>query len=246
VLIALFTDIHGNREALEACLADVGRRGIDRFVFLGDYVGYGADPGFAVDAVMAFVARGAIALVGNHDSAATGAPARMNDEAMIAIQWTRQQLDQSQLAFLDALPLTAEEGDHLYVHASAASPARWEYVFDEGAAARSLHATNADRTFCGHTHVPALFQLTATGNVMAFEPMDDVAMPLTWHRRFVAVIGAVGQPRDGNPAACYALFDDVTRELTYVRVPYDIAGAQRKIRGAGLPPFLSARLARGM
>lgn len=246
MLIALFTDIHGNREAFEACLADAAGRNIDRFVFLGDYVGYGADPGFAVDAVRNFVARGAIALMGNHDSATIGAPERMNDEAMLAIEWTRRQLDDGQLAFLRALPLSAEDGDHCYVHASAASPAHWEYIFDERAASRSLHATNADRTFCGHTHVPALFQLTATGNVLGFEPADDVAMPLTWHRRFVAVIGAVGQPRDGNPAACYALFDDVARELTYVRVPYDIAGAQRKIRDAGLPPFLSARLARGM
>ena len=246
MLIALFTDIHGNREAFEACLADVGRRRIDRFIFLGDHVGYGADPGFVIDTVKDFVARGAIALVGNHDSAALGTPERMNDEAMLAIEWTRRQLDPSQFAFLRALPLTAQEGDHLYVHASAAAPAQWEYVFDERAAARSLHATDADRTFCGHTHVPALFHLTATGHVAAFDPLDDVAMPLTWHRRWVAVIGAVGQPRDGNPAACYALFDDVTRELTYVRVPYDIAAAQRKIRDAGLPPFLSARLARGM
>jgi diadenosine tetraphosphatase ApaH/serine/threonine PP2A family protein phosphatase len=165
---------------------------------------------------------------------------------MLAIAWTRQQLDESQRAFLRALPLTAEERDHFYVHSSAAAPARWEYVLDERAAARSLHATKADRTFCGHTHVPALFHLTATGHVAAFEPLDGVAMPLTWHRRWVAVIGAVGQPRDGNPAACYAVFDDVARELTYVRVPYDIASAQRKIRDAGLPPFLSARLARGM
>jgi diadenosine tetraphosphatase ApaH/serine/threonine PP2A family protein phosphatase len=246
MLIALFTDIHANREAFEACLADVGRRRIDRFIFLGDHVGYGADPGFVVDTVGDFVARGATALIGNHDSATLGTAERMNDEAMLAIEWTRRQLEQNQLAFLRALPLTAQDGDHLYVHASAASPAQWEYVFDQRAAARSLHATNADRTFCGHTHVPALFHLTATGHVAAFDPLDGVAMPLTWHRRWVAVIGAVGQPRDGNPAACYALFDDVARELTYVRVPYDIATAQRKIRDAGLPPFLSARLARGM
>ena len=246
MLIALFTDIHANREAFEACLADVGRRRIDRFIFLGDHVGYGADPGFVVDTVGDFVARGATALIGNHDSATLGTAERMNDEAMLAIEWTRRQLEQNQLAFLRALPLTAQDGDHLYVHASAASPAQWEYVFDQRAAARSLHATNADRTFCGHTHVPALFHLTATGDVAAFDPLDGVAMPLTWHRRWVAVIGAVGQPRDGNPAACYALFDDVARELTYVRVPYDIATAQRKIRDAGLPPFLSARLARGM
>jgi diadenosine tetraphosphatase ApaH/serine/threonine PP2A family protein phosphatase len=245
VLIALFTDIHGNREALEACLAHASRRAIDRFVFLGDYVGYGADPGFAVDTVQEFVARGAIALLGNHDSAAIGTRERMNDEAMLAIQWTRAQLEESQFAFLRSLRLTAEDGDRLYVHASGAAPASWQYVLDPPAAGRSLHATSADLTFCGHTHVPALFHLTATGKVAGFEPADGVAMPLTWQRRWVAVIGAVGQPRDHNPAACYALYDDTTRELTYVRVPYDVEGAARKIREAGLPLFLSARLAWG-
>jgi diadenosine tetraphosphatase ApaH/serine/threonine PP2A family protein phosphatase len=246
MLIALFGDIHGNREAFEACLAHASRRAIGRYIFLGDYVGYGADPGFAVDTVRKFAERGAVALLGNHDSAAIGTSERMNDEAARAIAWTRGQLDEGQLAFLRGLPLTRQDGDHLYVHASAASPAEWEYVIDERAAAHSLHATTADRTFCGHTHVPALFHLTATGNVAGFEPDDGVALLLTWQRRWIAVIGAVGQPRDRNPAACYALYDDATRELTYVRVPYDIAAAQRKIRDAGLPAFLAARLARGV
>jgi diadenosine tetraphosphatase ApaH/serine/threonine PP2A family protein phosphatase len=245
VLIAIFTDIHGNREALEACLAHAARRPIDRFVFLGDYVGYGADPGFAVDTVMQYAARGAITLLGNHDSAAIGAPERMNDEATLAIQWTRRQLNPAQLEFLAGRPLTAEDGDRLYVHASAADPAGWDYVLDERSAGRSLQATDAALTFCGHTHVPALFHLTVTGKIAGFDPDAGVAMPLTPQRRWLAVIGAVGQPRDRNPAACYALYDDVTRELTYLRVPYDIESAARKIREAGLPSFLAARLAWG-
>ena len=242
MLIAIFTDIHGNREALEACLAHAKRHPIDRYVFLGDYVGYGADPGFVVDTVKEYAARGAITLLGNHDSAAIGGPERMNDQAMLAIEWTRGQLDPDQLEFLAGRPLTAEDGDRLYVHASAADPARWDYVLDERSAGRSLQATEAALTFCGHTHVPALFHLTATGKIGAFDPDAGVAMPLTLQRRWLAVIGAVGQPRDHNPAACYALYDDATRELTYVRVPYDIETAARKIRDAGLPPFLAARL----
>ena len=163
MLIALFTDIHGNREAFEACLAHAAAAAIDRFVFLGDYVGYGADPGFAVDTVEAFVARGAIALLGNHDSAAIGAPERMNDEAMLAIQWTRQQLDQEP-ARHSCEPAAHRRGRRPALCARQRRRAgRWEYVIDERAAARSLHATGADLTFCGHTHVPALFQLTATG-----------------------------------------------------------------------------------
>jgi len=245
VLIALFTDIHGNREAFEACLAHAGRHAIDRFAFLGDYVGYGADPGFVVDTVRGLVARGAVALRGNHDSAAAGAYERMNDEATLAIEWTRARLDPRQVDFLRDLPLTASDGDRLYVHASAARPARWDYVVDEAAAERSLQATDAALTFCGHVHVPALFHSTAGGKVAGFEPAADVALTLTPQRRWVAVIGAVGQPRDRNPAACYALYDDAARTLTYLRVPYDIAAAQRKIRDAGLPLFLSARLAWG-
>ena len=107
MLIALFTDIHSNREALEACLAHASRHAVDRYVFLGDCVGYGADPGFAADTIRDFVARGAIALMGNHDSAAVGNPERMNEEAAAAIAWTRNQLDAEQLAFLAHLPLTA-------------------------------------------------------------------------------------------------------------------------------------------
>jgi diadenosine tetraphosphatase ApaH/serine/threonine PP2A family protein phosphatase len=198
-----------------------------------------------VDAVRGFVARGAIALLGNHDSAAIGTPERMNDEAALAITWTQAQLDDGQHEFLAGLPLAAEEDDRLYVHASAAERTRWDYVIDATAAARCLDATRAALTFCGHTHVPALFHLSATGKIASVEPMADVAIPLAPQRRSVAVIGAVGQPRDHNPAACYALYDDQARALTYQRVPYDIESAARKIRDAGLPLFLGARLAWG-
>jgi diadenosine tetraphosphatase ApaH/serine/threonine PP2A family protein phosphatase len=245
MLIALFTDIHGNREALEACLAHARRHPIDRYVFLGDFVGYGADPGFVVDTVKDFAERGAVALLGNHDAAAIGMPERMNDEATLAIQWTRRQLKNDQLGFLASLPLEAEDDDRLYVHASAADPAAWDYVVDERSAERSLQATDAALTFCGHVHVPALFHLSATEKIAGFDPDAGVGVPLGCERRWLAVIGAVGQPRDRNPAACYALYEDGPRTLTYVRVRYDIESAARKIRDAGLPLFLAARLASG-
>ena len=245
MLIAFFTDIHGNREALEACLAHAERYPIDRYVFLGDFVGYGADPGFVVDTARGFVSRGAIALLGNHDSAAIGNAESMNDMAMLAIEWTRRQLTKDQRDFLANLPLTAADGDRLYVHASAAAPATWDYVLDESGASRCLMATGAAVTFCGHTHLPALFYMTAAAKIAGFDPDAGVAIPLNPQRRWVAVIGAVGQPRDRNPAACYALYDDGPRTLTYLRVPYDVDSAARKIRDAGLPPFLAARLAWG-
>jgi len=245
VLIAILTDIHGNREALEACLAHARRNEIDRYVFLGDYVGYGADPGFAVDTAMAYAERGAITLLGNHDAAAAGASEHMNDMATAAIEWTRTRLDATQLDFLRTRPLTAEESDRLYVHASAAAPGSWDYVTDPRSAGRSLQATRARITFCGHVHVPALFHMSVTGKIAEFAPTDGVAIPLTPQRRWLVVIGAVGQPRDRNPAACYAVYDDRAGTLTYLRVPYDVETAARKIAAAGLPSFLAARLAWG-
>jgi diadenosine tetraphosphatase ApaH/serine/threonine PP2A family protein phosphatase len=244
VLTAVLTDIHGNREALEACLSSARQREAERYAFLGDFVGYGADPGFVIDTIAPLVEQGAIALIGNHDSAAIGSDENMNDDAARAIAWTRGQLDDRQRDFLARLPFTAEDGDRLYVHASAASPEQWDYMLDASAALRSFKAARARITFCGHVHVPILFQLSKARGLAAFEPPSNTALPLD-EGRWIAVIGAVGQPRDGNPYACYALYDDEADTLTYVRVPYDIDTAARKITAAGLPPRLAARLALG-
>jgi diadenosine tetraphosphatase ApaH/serine/threonine PP2A family protein phosphatase len=243
--IALMTDIHGNREALEACLDHAAQNGVGRYVFLGDYAGYGADPGWVIDTVQAEVARGAAAVLGNHDAAVLTDSEDMNDAAAAAIAWTRTQLDARQRAFLAGLPLAIEEKDRLYVHASGFEPDQWHYVDELYAAAKSLMATRAHATFCGHTHVPALFHMSMTGKFASFDPVDRVDIPLTRQRRWLAVIGSVGQPRDRDPAACYAVLDDERDLLTYVRVPYDIETAAKKIRAAGLPLSLSARLFEG-
>jgi diadenosine tetraphosphatase ApaH/serine/threonine PP2A family protein phosphatase len=243
--IALMTDVHGNREALTACLEHADRQSVDRYVFLGDYVGYGADPAWVVETVMARVDAGAVAILGNHDSAIMDHDERMNSIARAAIEWTRTQLAPAHADFLSTLPLIVEDGARLYVHASAHAPAEWPYVNDLYAASKSLMATDAQSTFCGHTHVPALFHMSMTGKFAGFEPVDRVDIPLTRQRRWVAVIGAVGQPRDRNPAACYAVLDDERDVLTYYRVPYDIEAAARKIRAAALPALLAQRLFEG-
>jgi diadenosine tetraphosphatase ApaH/serine/threonine PP2A family protein phosphatase len=244
-MIALLADIHGNREAMTACLADAERRNAERYVFLGDLVGYGADPGWVTDRAMEYVARGAIAILGNHDAAAAGKPVAMNQTAMEAITWTRGTLDAAQRNFLENLPMAVEDADRLYVHASADEPSRWHYIVDANRAHKSFDATPARQTFCGHVHSPALYLLSQTGKLFGFKPTAGVAIPLLGSRRFLAVLGAVGQPRDHNPAACYALLDEAQNMLTYIRVPYDVASAARKIRDAGLPPVLAARLEQG-
>ncbi len=244
-MIALLADIHANREALSACLADAERRGAVRYIFLGDLVGYGADPGWVVDRVMDMAGRGAVGLLGNHDAAAAGVPESMSETAAAAITWTRQQISSQQSEFLKALPLTAQEGDRLFVHASADEPEQFHYVLDTRSARRSLDATPVQQTFCGHVHVPALYHLSRTGKLFEFTPTAGVAIPLPQSHRWLAVLGSVGQPRDRNPASCYALLDEAQNTLTYLRVPYDVASAARKIRDAGLPAVLAARLEQG-
>lgn len=245
MLIALLTDIHGNREALSACLAHARLMKVDRFVFLGDYVGYGADPAWVVETVAAMVGEGAIALLGNHDAAIEGSDEDMNSLAREAIHWTRAQLRPEHRAFLSELPLVHEEGNVLYVHANGYAPSGWHYITDAIEAARHFSRVSAHITFCGHVHVPMLYHMSSTAKVGSFTPVTHNEIPLLPTRTWLAVIGAVGQPRDGVPAANYAIFDTAHQSLRYFRVPYDTATAARKVREAGLPEKLAQRLEQG-
>ncbi|HKA43391.1 MAG TPA: metallophosphoesterase family protein [Burkholderiales bacterium] len=234
--IALFADIHANREALAACLAHAQRAGADRCVFLGDLVGYGADPAWVVSAVMSQAERGALSVLGNHDAAvAEGADERMRAGARAAVEWTRAQLDRGHLEFLAGMPLRIDEEDRLYVHANAWSPGGWEYVAGTPEARRSMLATSRRITFCGHIHEPALYHLDARRRASQFIPVPGTPIRLLSRRRWLAIVGTVGHPRDGLRAARYAVFDERKAELTCFHVPYDYEAAAEKIRKAGLP-----------
>lgn len=243
--LALLTDIHANREAFAAVLADCAARGCDRLALLGDLVGYGPDPEWCCDKAMQLVAQGAICLRGNHDAAiAEGAPG-MSGSARRAIDWTRPRLDAAQRAFLHGLPLTATLGEAHFCHASAEAPKDWIYVTSEARAAGALRATAARRVFCGHVHVPALYTADLVGAVREQRIKIGVALPLIRSRRWLAVVGSVGQPRDRNPAAAYAIHDETSGELTFRRVAYDCGKTALKVRAAGLPEALALRLLSG-
>ena len=175
--LAILTDLHANREAVQTCLAQARAAGVDRFAFIGDYVGYGADPAWVVDQVRSLVEQeGALAVLGNHDNATVREPsAAMDPEAAATSQWTRSQLDASQLKFLGSLPLTATLGHCLFVHANAWAPAEWGYIHSRGDAVRSLQATDRLYTFCGHVHEPRLYHMSATAKVLDFQPVPGVA-----------------------------------------------------------------------
>ena len=245
MLLAVFSDIHGNRQAFEACLKVARAKGAERFVLLGDFVGYGADPEWVVDTVMGLVREGAIAVRGNHDEAVNTTTEAMNAEAQIAIEWTRGRLDVAQRRFLAELPMLVAEKERLYVHSEASSPQRWHYVRSTADAAKSLISTPAHVTFCGHIHRPALYSMSVTAKMTGLVPKTDVSVPLLRGRQWLAVLGSVGQPRDGDPSAAFVLFDTVSCQITYCRAPYDIASAANKIRENGLPPWLADRLSQG-
>ena len=245
MLLALFSDIHANRQAFSACLEAARARGAERFIFLGDFVGYGGDPEWTVDTAIRLIADGAVAVRGNHDQAIGTLSETMNADAQTAIEWTRDRLSAGQRRFLAELPLALEEEDRLYVHSEASQPARWRYVQATPDAARSMIATSAHVTFCGHIHQPALYSLSATAKMTSFVPTAGVPINLLKGRQWLAVLGSVGQPRDRNPAAAFALYDTATREITYCRVPYDVEAAAQRIRDSGLPLWLAERLLLG-
>jgi diadenosine tetraphosphatase ApaH/serine/threonine PP2A family protein phosphatase len=169
----------------------------------------------------------------------------MNADAEQAMSWTRGQLGASAREFLGSLPLRFEDETRLYVHANPQTYPAWIYVNDGPSAKRALEASRAQTVFCGHTHVPALHGITATGQLVSFQPVPGVPIPLPRHRRWLNVIGAVGQSRDGDPAAAYALLDTGKSEITHFRVPYDWEAAALAVLRAGLPPVLAERLRTG-
>ncbi len=243
--IALMADLHANRRALEACLDHARAQAVDRLVFLGDYVGYGPEPSETLARVMAEAAKGAIAVAGNHDQAVGQERETMTSDAEFAMAWTRGQLGAEAREFLASLPMRFEDDTRLYVHASPQTYPEWIYVNDGPAAKRALEASRAQTVFCGHTHVAALHGITATGQLVSFQPVPSVPIPLPRHRRWLTVVGAVGQARDGDPAAAYAVLDTGRAELTHFRVPYDVEAAAVAILRAGLPASLAARLRKG-
>jgi predicted phosphodiesterase len=270
-LTALISDLHGNLPAVETAVRDARERGVQRFVCLGDVVGYGARPRECLDVVLRLCTERAVeeglapgrCLLGNHEQALLGTGEDFNPNARRAIDWTRDAIlgagadeREAGMAYWDFIgglePLFVEEGA-MYAHGTPRDPVR-EYLLprdarDPGKMAALFRAMSrwADRgahvCFVGHSHVPAIYYEDGR----FYRPKDTEGPydlgDLTQARAIVNV-GSVGQPRDGDPRLSYALFDG--RNLTFVRLEYDVARAQADIRAVDeLPHYLAERLGRG-
>jgi diadenosine tetraphosphatase ApaH/serine/threonine PP2A family protein phosphatase len=239
-VIAVISDIHGNLEALEAVLADARRENAESVICLGDIVGYGADPNGCMERVQAECLA---TVLGNHDVAARDLreAENFNEVAREAIRWTSRQLTAPNLRRLHELPYDHVAADTRYVHASPDDPPAWHYILTEQEAWNAFEACPEPVCFVGHSHVPLRVMLRNGRLVVLHEETLEVGE----EERALVNVGSVGQPRDGDWRASYALWDPRARRAVSRRVSYDLETAAKKIVEAGLPEILARRLAVG-
>lgn len=237
--IALFGDIHANLEALEAVLDDAAGQSVNEYVCMGDIVGYNADPAACLARVRAMDCP---TVKGNHDEDASGSHSleNMNPVAAAALEWTRRQLSDEQRQWLRRLRMVRQVADFTVVHSTLDQPAHWNYVTNRFDAMSNFSYQFTQICFHGHTHVPRVY----VKNDRVQEVSAESLVVEDGSKYFINV-GSVGQPRDGDWRACYAIYDLDEKLVTFRRVEYDIAETQRKIRAAGLPEMLAERIAEG-
>jgi predicted phosphodiesterase len=239
--IALISDIHSNLEAFQAVMASLAGHDIEKVMFLGDIVGYGANPNECID-LLRSVADYYIA--GNHDYAAVDKTdiSYFNPYAQEAVLWTQEVLTRENALFLSSLPLTDALHDFMIVHSTPLHPELWDYVVYVSDAQIGFRNFAQQLCFIGHSHHPGIFVQDRAGRIFA---EDQLTIKVKEGNRYIINIGSVGQPRDGNPLSSYGLYDTETNEYRLIRVKFNIALAQQKIIAAGLPRFLAERLSVG-
>ncbi len=237
----LISDIHGNLEALEAVFRELDKASVDRIFCLGDVVGYGPNPSECLTLVRE---RASVTLAGNHDHAPLGLVdiSYFNTYAKRAVEWTASRLSEEEREFLGNCPLEHKTEVFDIVHSTPLNPSAWEYILSIEDAAENFPAFESICCFIGHSHVPVTIMKNESDHV-SVKRISRVE--LDRKKKYIINIGSVGQPRDLDPRAAFAVFDDETLKYELFRVNYDIGKTQRKILDGGLPRFLAERLALG-
>lgn len=239
--MAVLSDVHANLEALEAVAADLDRQRVEKIMFLGDVIGYGADPNACVKLIAKLCD---IRLMGNHDYVGLGleSPKYFNVMAQQSILWTQKELDQKATELMSDFTLEAEYLNYCFVHATPENPLEWNYLLTPEDAVRNFAAFAQDFCFVGHSHLPAVFCLRPDG---CLTMVRETSFHAEADCRYIINVGSVGQPRDGNHEACYLIVETDAGAFTYRRVGYNLPKAQEKMKKACLPEFLISRLAGG-
>jgi predicted phosphodiesterase len=249
---AVLADIHANLTALQAVLNDIDiKGGVEGIWCLGDIVGYGPDPHECIELVRNKVS---LCLAGNHDRAAEGKvnTADFNADAGAAALWTRRQLRTPEVEFLESLPLILEKDNVTLAHGSPRNPV-WEYILSADTAEANFQVLQTDCCLVGHSHLPLFFEMEKNSSfpgidrkmaVVKRDMLDGCLMEMA-DKRAIINPGSVGQPRDNDPRASYAIYDPGNATFTLHRVPYDIGAVQLRMEEAGLPAHLIERLAYG-
>jgi len=238
---AIISDIHSNLEALQAVEKSIFDLGVDEIYFVGDVVGYGPDPNACTRWV---IDNTVMAVMGNHDFAALGLMdiESFNPNARKAITWNAEQMEGRCIEYLGSLPMRQSQGDLTLVHANPKDPEGWNYIFSLWDAEINFPYFEGAFCFVGHSHQPVAVGLDGEGGVNLI-PGDVISVEEGF--RYLVNVGSVGQPRDGNPAACFGLLDTDRGQFSFIRVPYELGVTQRKMVEAGLPRPLVERLAEG-
>jgi predicted phosphodiesterase len=241
----ILSDIHSNQEAFGAILTFVKRKPWDKAVFLGDLVGYGANPNQAIDMLRKL--RPLAAIRGNHDKVCSGIEdgELFNRIALEAALWTRKKLTRSNLQWLKALPQGPMVVDGAFAIAHGTPIDEDAYVFGEIEALNVFRHTDYPLCFFGHSHFPVIFALSTEAITTVLTVAPSFRFKLKPGVRYLINPGSVGQPRDGNPLTSFAIYDSESKWVTIHRIPYHLESAQEKILKAGLPRPLADRLAIG-
>jgi predicted phosphodiesterase len=242
----ILSDIHSNDEALAAVLARVRRKKFDKVVILGDFVGYGANPNRVVDRIRQ-IKREKLMIRGNHDKVVVGADSGdlFNSIALFAARWTGEHLSPANWKYIEALPVgpAIVDGDFAICHGSPLDEDA--YIFSDVDAFLNFQEGNWKVCFFGHSHIPSIFTLEKSAIRVEVVRGEKTRIVLDPKKRYLINPGSIGQPRDRNPHAAYAIFDAKDRIVLFDRVPYDVARAREKILRAGLPAMLGDRLPLG-
>lgn len=242
--LAILSDIHSNLDALDAVTAELDAAGIDNVVCLGDVVGYAAYPDECISRIRK---RGWHTVLGNHDDAMDNAPAKaqMNDVANAGIRLAEKQVSTDNRKWLGALPMRFSRTHMTFTHASLDSSGDWPYLIDVESALLHFLAQQNPLCFVGHTHRPMVVHWQRAAKLDVLIPNEE---PFTIAKtgKTTINVGSVGQPRDGDPRACYVRFYPGTHHVEFHRVEYDVKSAQNAIRKAGLPAFAAKRLEQGL